>query len=68
MIIEVAEKEKVNLILLGAGKSRKMEFKLGSNSEKIINNSTVPVWIIEKDKPVSIDTILCPIHFFRYSG
>ena len=40
-----------------------MEFKLGSNSEKIIKNSSVPVWVIEKDKPVSIDTILCPIDF-----
>tara|TARA_B100000809_G_scaffold264907_1_gene322094 strand:+ start:38 stop:1159 length:1122 start_codon:yes stop_codon:yes gene_type:complete len=63
VIIEVAERKRVNLILLGAGRCRKMEFKLGSNSEKIIKNSTVPVWVIEKDKPVSIDTILCPVDF-----
>jgi len=63
VIIEVAESKRANMILLGAGRSRKMEFKLGSNSEKIIKNSIVPVWVIEKDKPVSFETILCPVDF-----
>lgn len=63
VILEVAERKKVNIILLGAGRSRKMEFKLGSNSEKIIRNSSVPVWIIEKDKPILMNTILCPVDF-----
>ncbi|MBL4593630.1 MAG: universal stress protein [Flavobacteriales bacterium] len=63
VIIDFAERKGVNIILLGAGRSSKMEFKLGSNSEKIIRNSSIPVWIIEKDKPVSINTILCPVDF-----
>jgi len=67
IIIDVAERKRVNLILLGAGKGRKMEFKLGSHSEKIIENATVPVWVIEKDKPVSFDTILCPVDFSEES-
>lgn len=67
-IVEVAERKRVNLIMLGAGKAREMEFKLGSNSEKIIQNTSVPVWVIEKNKPVSLDAILCPVDFSEESS
>jgi len=66
-ILKTAERKRVNLILLGAGKSRKLEFKLGSNSEKIIRDSAVPVWVIEKDKSFLTDTILCPVDFSEES-
>ena len=67
VIIDTAERKRVNLIILGAGKARKMEFKLGSNSEKVIRNSSMPVWVIEKDKPRCgegrLKNILCPVDF-----
>jgi len=63
VIINTADKKKANLIILGAGKSRMLEFKLGSNSEKIIRNSQMPVWVIEKDKSLTINSILCPVDF-----
>lgn len=66
-IIEVADRVRANLIILGAGRGRKMEFRLGSNSEKIILKSSMPVWVIEKDKPVMMDTVLCPVDFSKES-
>jgi nucleotide-binding universal stress UspA family protein len=67
VIIKTAEREDVNLILLGAGKGRKKEFRLGSNSEKIIRKSSMPVWVIEKMKQANLDSILCPVDFSEES-
>lgn len=66
-IIDVADRKRVSLIVLGAGSGRKMEFKLGSNSEKIILGSSMPVWVIEKDKPVQMNSVLCPVDFSEES-
>jgi universal stress protein E len=66
-IIEIADRMDVNLILLGAGNPSKGIFKLGSNSTKIIRNSTQPVWVIEKNKPVATNTVLCPVDFSEES-
>lgn len=67
VILDIADRKNASFILLGAGKGRKMEFKLGSNSDKIIKNSPVPVWVIEKDKPVDFNTVLCPVDFSEES-
>lgn len=67
VICDTAAKKKVNLVLLGAGKSRTLDSKLGYNSEEIIRNSSMPVWVIEKDKPLIINNILCPVDFSEES-
>jgi nucleotide-binding universal stress UspA family protein len=67
VICETAEKKHVNLVLLGAGKSKTLDYKLGSNSEEIIRNVSMPVWVIEKDKPLTFNTILCPVDFSEES-
>ena len=57
VICETAENKEVSLVLLGAGKSNTFYYKLGSNSEEIIRNVSMPVWVIEKDKQLNFNTI-----------
>ena len=66
-LVPFAERKKANLIVLGAGHVEKKKFKLGSNSEKIIRNSSVPVWVIENESAANIDRVLCPIDFSEES-
>lgn len=66
-IDEVARKENVNIILLGEGHRNDKDFRLGSNSDKIIRGSSIPVWVLEKDWPFSVQTILCPVDFSESS-
>lgn len=52
-ISEVAENEGANLIVMGShGASGISEFLIGSNTEKVVRHSKVPVLIV-KDKPVT---------------
>ena len=62
-ISTTAQRKRVNLVLLGASRARKLEHKLGSNSEGIIRTVSMPVWVIEKDKPLAFNSILCPVDF-----
>lgn len=66
-LVSFAERKRANLIVLGAGHVGKEKFKLGSNSEKIIRNSSVPVWVIEEDSTVSPGNVLCPVDFSEAS-
>jgi nucleotide-binding universal stress UspA family protein len=66
-LVSFADRKKANLIVLGAGHVGKKKFKLGSNSEKIIRNSSVPVWVIDKDSSVNPRNVLCPIDFSEES-
>lgn len=66
-LICFAEQNKANLIVLGAGHVGKEKFKLGSNSLKIIRNSSIPVWVIEEEGTNNPDNILCPIDFSEES-
>lgn len=50
-IIENAEKHNVDLIVMGShGASGFQEMFIGSNAEKVVRNSTIPVLIIKKDE------------------
>lgn len=62
-LVSFAERKKANLMVLGAGHVGKEKFKLGSNSEKIIRSSSIPVWVIEKETVVNPTRVLCPIDF-----
>ena len=66
-VVSFAERKKANLIVLGAGHVGKAKYKLGSNSVKIIRNSSIPVWVIEKESAVNPDNVLCPIDFSEES-
>lgn len=50
-IIENAEKHNVDLIVMGShGASGFQEMFIGSNAEKVVRNSSIPVLIIKKDE------------------
>jgi universal stress protein E len=63
-IVQKANLEKVNLLLIGSSeKNKKAKFKLGIISEQIIRKSDVPVWLVNSDKKASFSHILCPVDF-----
>jgi nucleotide-binding universal stress UspA family protein len=62
-VIETSEKEDVNMIVVGSGDVRKNIYRLGSTSEKIIRNSEIPVWVVEKESSGKIAKVVCPIDF-----
>ncbi len=52
---EVAEENNADLIVMGSkGSSGLSEFFIGSNTEKVVRNSSIPVLVI-KDKPINWD-------------
>lgn len=52
---ELAEKEKVDLIVMGSqGATGLKELFVGSNTEKVVRKSSVPVLVV-KEKPVEVD-------------
>lgn len=63
-IVETAHRDQHNIIVIGAGaKKKKDKFQLGTTAEKIIRWSDKPVWVVKKDKPLKVRTILCPVDF-----
>lgn len=67
VLVSFAERKKANLIVLGAGHIGKEKFKLGTSSEKIIRNSSIPVWVVEKDNTVIPERVLCSLDFSEES-
>ncbi len=58
-----------NLLVLGAGNSpEKQNFKLGTTTERIIQKSEKPVFVIKENVPLNISQILCPVDFSEASG
>ena len=52
-IMKISEKNGVDLIVMGShGASGFKEMFIGSNAEKVVRNSEVPVLIIKKDQPI----------------
>ena len=67
-IIQLAETQDVNLILMGSGeKENEEKFKLGTTAEKVIRKSNKPVWVIKEDMSPLIKRIICPIDFSEQS-
>jgi nucleotide-binding universal stress UspA family protein len=51
-ILKISQKNNVDLIVMGShGASGYKEMFIGSNAEKVVRNSEVPVLIIKKDEP-----------------
>lgn len=68
-IVQEANLEKVNLVLIGANKKKKRaKFKLGIIAEQIIRISDVPVWLVNAEQEPLFKNILCPVDFSEPSG
>ena len=68
-IIQIANKEDVNFIMIGAGeKLKKDAFKLGTTAEKLVRRSDKPVVVIKKDSDFkNVKSILCPVDYSEES-
>jgi nucleotide-binding universal stress UspA family protein len=68
-IIQVSNKENVNLIIIGAGaKLKKDVFKLGTTAEKLVRRSDKPVLVVKKGSEFNkIKSVLCPVDFSEES-
>ena len=63
-IVQAAVKVKANLILTGSGETRKGEkFLLGTTTQRIIQNSAEPVFVVKEGMPLNVQHILCPVDF-----
>jgi nucleotide-binding universal stress UspA family protein len=64
IIVQKANSENVNLILIGSKEKNKREkFKLGIIAEQIIRESDIPIWLVNGEKKTFLSHILCPIDF-----
>ncbi len=67
-IIQVAETEEVNLILMGSGFDEENDsYPLGITTEKVIRKTTVPVWAVKPESNPEIKNISCPVDFSEAS-
>jgi len=68
-IIQISNKEDVNLIIIGAGTKLKEDvFKLGTTAEKLVRRSDKPVLVVKKHSDFkNIKNILCPVDFSEES-
>jgi universal stress protein E len=63
-IVMTASSINANMILVGSGENKAEDkFKLGTTTERIIQNSEKPVLVIKENDTFNIKTILCPVDF-----
>ncbi|OYT15756.1 MAG: hypothetical protein B7C24_11310 [Bacteroidetes bacterium 4572_77] len=63
-VLKTADNINANIVVLGSGEKLENDaFKLGTSTENIIRKSSKPVWVVKNDKPVNVNTILCPVDF-----
>jgi universal stress protein E len=67
-IINTAKSIIANIIMIGGGeKLENNVLHLGSNAEKIIRKSSVPVYVVKNRNQFNIKSILCPVDFSKES-
>jgi universal stress protein E len=67
-IIELAESKNFDLIIVGAGNHKGNDpFALGSNTEKLMQNNQIPVFVVKNEAFKPIKKILCPVDFSESS-
>ncbi|WP_303315768.1 universal stress protein [Flavivirga abyssicola] len=67
-IVREAVHVNANLIVTGSGESRKGDrFQLGTTTERIIQKSEKPVFVVKEDVPLNVQHILCPVDFSEAS-
>ncbi|WP_299364353.1 universal stress protein [Winogradskyella sp.] len=63
-IVMSASAVNANMILIGSGENKlEDKFKLGTTTERVIQNSEKPVLVIKEGDNFDIKTILCPVDF-----
>ena len=62
-IVKEAKINDVNLIFMGSGTDDDGLHKLGSITEKVIQKSEIPVWVVKKGTKFKLNKILCPVDF-----
>jgi nucleotide-binding universal stress UspA family protein len=65
-IVRAAVRVNANLIVVGAGSIENLEsksFKLGTTTERIIQKSDKPVFVVKENTPLNVQHILCPVDF-----
>lgn len=63
-IVQAALDLNPNLILLGSGENRKTEkFQLGTTTERIIQQSEKPIFVVKEETSLNVQQILCPVDF-----
>ena len=63
-IVQAAVNVNANLILTGSGETQKGEkFLLGTTTERIIQKSEKPVFVVKEGVPLNVQHILCPVDF-----
>jgi nucleotide-binding universal stress UspA family protein len=68
-VLDEAEKEDVNLILVNTGTSDpETPQGLGLNAQKIIRTARKPVGVITEDAPVATNKLVCPVDNSEASG
>jgi universal stress protein E len=61
-IVDTADNENASLILTGSGESRQGDkFLLGTTTERIIQRSEKPVFVVKEGVPLNVQHILCPV-------
>ena len=63
-IVRAAVDVNANLILTGSGETQKGEkFLLGTTTERVIQKSEKPVFVVKEGVPLNVQHILCPVDF-----
>lgn len=63
-IVRAAVRTNANLIVTGSGENRKGDrFQLGTTTERIIQKSEKPVFVVKEGVPLNVQHILCPVDF-----
>ncbi|WP_026810871.1 universal stress protein [Arenibacter latericius] len=63
-ILKTATKQDVNLIVAGSGcKVEHDRHKLGSNAERLMRYSHIPIWVVTTKEESGISNFLCPVDF-----
>lgn len=63
-IVQAAVGVNANLILIGSGETRQeARFQLGTTTERIIQKSEKPVYVVKEGVPLNVQSILCPVDF-----
>jgi nucleotide-binding universal stress UspA family protein len=63
-IVQAAVDVNAGLILTGSGETQKGDkFLLGTTTERIIQKSEKPVFVVKENAPLNVQHILCPVDF-----
>lgn len=63
-ILNIANLENVDLIVVGSGKEdKRVKCKLGNIAEKLIRFSEIPIWVVKLKQKQTLTNILCPVDF-----